>query len=69
VELIASLRDADQAIELTPASPAMTERYDDAIGTALANKRIPFTISEMDARAFSLERKRLICSIIRIGCA
>jgi hypothetical protein len=48
MEQMASLRDADQAIELTPAWQDVTERYDEAIGTALANKRIPFTISEMD---------------------
>jgi hypothetical protein len=48
LEQIASLREAGHAIELTPAWQTVTERYDEAIGTALANKRIPFTISEMD---------------------
>jgi hypothetical protein len=45
---MAALREADRAPELTPAWQAVTERYDEAIGVALANKKIPFTISEID---------------------
>jgi hypothetical protein len=49
LEQMALLREAGNATdELTPAWQAVTKRYDEAIGVALANKRIPFTISEMD---------------------
>jgi hypothetical protein len=45
---MALLREAGNATKLTPAWQAVTERYEEAISVALANKRIPFTISEMD---------------------
>jgi hypothetical protein len=41
MEHMAGLRDADQAIELTPGWQAVRERYDQAIGVALAKQRIP----------------------------
>jgi hypothetical protein len=48
LEQLASLRDAGNQIEERPEWNSVAARYDEAIGTALANKKIPFTILEID---------------------
>jgi hypothetical protein len=48
LEELAFLRDAGQDVQQTPEREAVTERYDEACMTALANQSVRFTISEMD---------------------
>jgi hypothetical protein len=48
LEQLTGLREAGNELDERPEWNAVAARYDEAIGTALANKGIPFTISEMD---------------------